>query len=163
MELNRVIDSPLYEVCNLLGLCCSVVFSSHYSDVIVSNQRCLDCLLHRLFRLRSKKTSKLRVTGLCEENPSVPGGFPSQKASNTENVSIWWRYNEGILLMSLRARVDKIHIIFAIQAYSDLTKYSCCNVKPSFQAPIIKIKWTSSWHSSNTGPPSLRPKCVICI
>ena len=32
----------------------------------VSNNRRLDCLLNRLFRRRSKKTSKLRVTGLCE-------------------------------------------------------------------------------------------------
>ena len=31
----------------------------------VSNRRRLDCLLNRLFRRRSKKTSKLRVTGLC--------------------------------------------------------------------------------------------------
>ena len=35
------------------------------------------------------KTSKLRVTGLCEGNPPVTGGFPSQKASSTEKVSIW--------------------------------------------------------------------------
>ena len=32
----------------------------------VSNHQRLDCLLNRLFRPRSKKTSKLRVTGLCE-------------------------------------------------------------------------------------------------
>ena len=35
----------------------------------VSNHRRLDCLFNRLFRRRSKKTSKLRVTGLFEENP----------------------------------------------------------------------------------------------
>ena len=44
---------------------------------------------HRLFRRRSKKTSKLRVTGLC-----VPGEFPAQMASNAENVSIWWRHHD---------------------------------------------------------------------
>ena len=32
----------------------------------VSNHRCLDCLLNCLFRRKSKKTSKLRVTGLYE-------------------------------------------------------------------------------------------------
>ena len=32
----------------------------------VSNHRRLDCLLHRLFGLRLKKTSKLRVTGLYD-------------------------------------------------------------------------------------------------
>ena len=50
-----------------------------------------DCLLNRLFRRRSKKTSKLRDTGLCAGNSPVPGEFPAQIASNAENVSIWWR------------------------------------------------------------------------
>ena len=35
-------------------------------------------------RRRSKKTSKLRVTGLCEGNSPVIGEFPAQKASNAE-------------------------------------------------------------------------------
>ena len=47
-----------------------------------------------LFSRRSTETSELRVTGLCEGNPPVTGGFPSQRASNTENVSIWWRHHE---------------------------------------------------------------------
>ena len=50
-----------------------------------------DCLLNRLFRRRSKKTSKLRVTGLCAGNSPGTGEFPTQMASNVENVSIWWR------------------------------------------------------------------------
>ena len=50
------------------------------------------CLFNRLFRHWSKKTSKTRVTGLCEGNPPVTGGFPSQRVSNAENVSIWWRH-----------------------------------------------------------------------
>ena len=48
----------------------------HNECDVVSNHRRLDCLLSRLFRHRSKKTSKLRITGLCEGNPSVTGGFP---------------------------------------------------------------------------------------
>ena len=42
-------------------------------------------------RRKSKKTSKPRVTGLCEGNPPVTGGFPSQRARNVENIYIWWR------------------------------------------------------------------------
>ena len=42
-------------------------------------------------RRRSKKTSNLRVTVLCEGNSPVTGEFPAQRASNPENVSIWWR------------------------------------------------------------------------
>ena len=36
----------------------------------------LDCLHKRLFRRRSKKISKLRVTGVCEGNPLVTDEFP---------------------------------------------------------------------------------------
>ena len=53
-----------------------------------SNHRRFDCLRNRLFRRRSEKTSKIRVTGLCEGNSSVTGEFPAQRASNAENVSI---------------------------------------------------------------------------
>ena len=53
-----------------------------------------DCLLNRLFRRRSKKTSKLRVTVLCAENSPVTGEFSTQMASNAKNVSIWWRRHE---------------------------------------------------------------------
>ena len=35
-----------------------------------------NCLLNRLFWRRSKKTSKLRITGLCAGNSPVPGEFP---------------------------------------------------------------------------------------
>ena len=37
----------------------------------VSNHQPHDCLLNRLFRRRSKKTSKLRVTGLCVGIPWI--------------------------------------------------------------------------------------------
>ena len=43
---------------------------------------------------RSKKTSKLRVTGLCEGNSPVTGEFPAQRASNAENAPIRWRRHE---------------------------------------------------------------------
>ena len=56
----------------------------NYVHITVTNHRRLDCLLNRSFRCRSKKTSKLCVTGLCEGNLLVTWGFPSQKASNAE-------------------------------------------------------------------------------
>ena len=48
-------------------------YDDHYDDVImthagVSNHQPRDCLLNSLFRRRSNKISKLRVTGLCAEN-----------------------------------------------------------------------------------------------
>ena len=59
----------------------------------VSNRQPHDCLLNSLFGRRSKKTSKFRVTGLCEGNSPGTGEFPPQMASNAENVSIWWRHH----------------------------------------------------------------------
>ena len=59
----------------------------------VSDHQPHDCLLNRLFGCRSKKTSKLRVTGLCAANSPMTGEFPAQKTSNAENVSIWWRHH----------------------------------------------------------------------
>ena len=41
----------------------------------VSNHQPHDCLLNRFFRSRSKKISKLRVTGLCAGNSPVTGEF----------------------------------------------------------------------------------------
>ena len=60
----------------------------------VSNHKHHDCTLNRLFGRISKKTSKLRVTGLCAGNPPVTGEFPTQRTSNAENVSIWWRHHD---------------------------------------------------------------------
>ena len=73
----------------------------HNGPDCVSNHQPHDCLLNRLFQHRSKKTSKLRVTGLCAGNsPGTgefpapgTGEFPAQRASYVENVSIWWRHH----------------------------------------------------------------------
>ena len=66
----------------------------------VSNHRCPDCLINRLFRRRSKKTSKLGVIGLCEGNSPVTGDFHAQRASNADIVSIWWRHHDFFPLQS---------------------------------------------------------------
>ena len=59
----------------------------------ISNHQPHDCFLNRLFRHRSKKISKLRVTTLFAGNSPVTGEFPAQRTSNAENVSIWWRHH----------------------------------------------------------------------
>ena len=71
----------------------------HNGHDSVSNHRRLECLSSPLFTRRSKKTSKLRVTGLCAGNSPGTGEFPSQRASTAENVSIWWRHHEMVVLL----------------------------------------------------------------
>ena len=70
----------------------------------VSNHGHLHCLLNRLFKRRSKKTSKLRVTGLSEGYSPVTGEFPAQRSSNAENISIWWRHHG----FDIRSRLTNI-------------------------------------------------------
>ena len=74
-------------------------------DDSVSNHQPHDCFLNLLFRRRSNKTSKLRVTGLCAENSPGTGEFPAQMASNAESGSIWWRHhvNDATVMFLLMA------------------------------------------------------------
>ena len=69
----------------------------HDSDVMMgtmaSQITSLTIVYSTFIRRRSKKTSKFHVTGLCEGNSLMTGEFPAQKASNAENVSIWWRHH----------------------------------------------------------------------
>ena len=87
---------------NTNGLCigCPVMYGHycllqwrHNGRNGVSNHQHHDYLLNRVFRRKSKKTSKLRVTGLCVGNSPVTGEFPAQMACNADYVSIWWRHH----------------------------------------------------------------------
>ena len=91
---NRTTTKQKHKVaiCIYYGMVLSLQWRHNEGDG-VWNHGCLDCLLNSLFRRRSKKTPKLCAYGLCEGNPPVTGGFPSQRASNAENVSIWWRHH----------------------------------------------------------------------
>ena len=69
---------------------------AHYGDVIMgaitSQISCLAIVYSTIYSDADKKTSKLRVTGLCVGNSPGTGEFPAQMASDAENVSIWWRH-----------------------------------------------------------------------
>ena len=102
---NHISGNPTYSRvpfsatrCNIPRYCtrhCNdwgrVITVTSYGRDGVSNHQSHHCLLNCLFRWRSKKTLKLRVTGLCVGNSPVTGEFPAQRASNAENISIWWR------------------------------------------------------------------------
>ena len=94
------------------GGTCSLQWRQNERDG-VSNSQPNDCLLNCLFRRGSKKTSKLRVTDLCAGNSPVTGEFPAQRASNAENVSIWWRHHVRLiksLQITWRAGTCKFHL-----------------------------------------------------
>ena len=96
-----------YYIARFGRLFCITLLWRHNGRDGVSNHQPHDCLLNRLFMHRSKKTSKLRVTGLCVGNSPVTGKFPAQMASNAENVSIWWRHHGHYMIQShSRHRAD---------------------------------------------------------
>ena len=80
------------EVSKLWDLCLALLWRRNGPDG-VSNHQPQRCLLNRPSRRRSKKTPKLRVTGLCTGNSPGTGEFLAQMAGNAENVSIWWRHH----------------------------------------------------------------------
>ena len=63
----------------------------------VSNHQPHDCLLNGLFRRRSKKTSKLRVTGLCVGNSLGPVNSP-HKGPVTRKM---FPFDDVIMLMKM--------------------------------------------------------------
>ena len=101
---GKLYVSVIYYMC---VVCHDVIMTHHthiihYTDVIMgvmaSQITSLTiCLLNRLFGHRSKKTSKLRVTGLCVGNSPGTGEFPAQMSSNAENISIWWRHHDVVI------------------------------------------------------------------
>ena len=107
-------------------VCWHSMASLEASQDAVSNHRRLDCLLNRWFRCTSKKTSKLCVKVLCEENPSVTGKFPSQilRAVFTEEnkkhqletgdhfvsaLICWWSRPQCSNRENVSARITPIH------------------------------------------------------
>ena len=90
------------EICDMAFVefthCNKPTINQHYSDVIMSamaSQTTGVLIVYSTFwRHRSKITSKLRATGLCEGNSPVTGEFHSQRASSAEIVSIWWRHHK---------------------------------------------------------------------
>ena len=129
-----------------------------------SNHQPHDCLLNRLFRRRSNETSKLCVTDLCAGNSTVTGEVPAQRASNAENVSIWWRHHIEFAILSFwlfmhRENIFKylweINVIKAMQMHIDsckLIKFLCWpghsfedGSMNDYDFIIVHILWFKTW------------------
>ena len=105
---------PIY-ISNVMGSC--RIWFHEYSIPLqrrnngcdgVSNQWFLDCFHNCLFRCKSKKKSKLRVTGLCKGNSPVTGEFPAQRPVTRKmfpfhdvimRLCVFHRQNRGRLLL----------------------------------------------------------------
>ena len=109
----------------------------------VSNHQPRDCLLYRLFRRRSKKTSELRATGLCAGNSPGTGEFPAQMASYAEKVSIWWRHHVHINHPDSSKKKHRPHL--SVQIWRSRLGVSCCWRLSAFTAICgygrISVEW----------------------
>ena len=104
----------------------------------VSNHQPHDCLLNPLFRRRSKKTSKIRVTGLCAGNSPVTGELSAHVASNAENVSIWWRHHDRFWIPDSCSKLNSF-LKCVITIASDFAEL---DTKITIQATVIQIhRW----------------------
>ena len=101
----------------------------------VSNHLRLDCLLNRLFRRRSKKTSKLRVTGICVGNSLVTGEFPAHRALCERNPPT----NDGFL--SQRSVTRSFGVFFVLHLNKRLSK----QIKTTVIWDAIPLIMTSLW------------------
>ena len=91
--INQSSDKALSEEQNRWEAIIRININHNERDGVSSHQPHY-CLLNRVLKRRSKKISKLCVTGLCEGNSPVTGEVPAQRASSAENVSIWWLHHE---------------------------------------------------------------------
>ena len=107
----------------------------------VSNHQPHDCLLNRLFWHRSKKTPKLRVTGLCARNSPVTGEFPAQRASNAENVSIWWRHHVMLSFSFTTFSNNDIIIWVCIFLHGNTSSISYGTVKILLMQKCLELIW----------------------
>ena len=75
----------------------------HYSDVIMGRWRLKSptsrLLAQPFVQAQIYENIKASYTGLCEGNWAVTGEFPVKRASDAENVSIWWRHYDDVYFM----------------------------------------------------------------
>ena len=120
----------------------------------VSHHQLLDCLLNRLFMHRSKTKTKLLVTGLCEGNPPVTGGFSSQGAVTRK----MFPFDDVIMSMlqlsnnaweRLRGRQPLTFFVAGGYALSH-HNVPCATTPPPPPPPPPTLNWTiRSTYSSN--------------
>ena len=112
----------------------------------VSNHKRIHCLLNCWFRRRSKKTSKLRVTGLCAGNSLVTGEFYAQRTSNAESVCIWWRHHVRVNSTSTQLQKSRQS---TNAVFNSLYVFSFCGMQLLWIAFIPDWMWWNIASSKN--------------
>ena len=105
----------------------------------VSNHQPHDCLLNPLFRRRFKKTSKLRISGLCQGNSQVTG----------DRVSEWVSLTTFLKQQTSRSTSSSTKVIATVfckfqhcHFFSTIGRY--WKIPNTYWSPLLK------WHSHIT-------------
>ena len=118
----------------------ALTWQNHYNDVIMSKIASQITSLANVysavfFRCRSKKTPKLRITGLCAGNSPVTGEFPAQMISNAENISICWRHHDDGVSALAETRP-----VFGTPWHVSEVRRGTINLLGWFEQ-VVKYKW----------------------
>ena len=114
----------------------------HYSDIIMSTTASQITSLTIVYSTvysgaDQRKHQKFCVTNLCAGNSPITGEFPAHKASNAENVSIWWRHH--VMLQNASSQPNIITNNIQSSLFYILLFLSFWNIKLYFY--IICLHW----------------------
>ena len=125
----------------------------HIGCDCVSNHQPYDCLLNRLFRRRSKKTSKLRVNGLCEGPVNSPHKWPvTRKMFPFDEVIMSFEISMSCCGSALANLI--FHVAFA--GIWKSTDCPCASEKPW-------MIWVNKLHKSKAVNAIITIKTIVCI
>ena len=137
----------------------------HYNDVIMramaSQITSLTIVYPKFFQAQIKENIKAPRHGPCAGNSPVTGEFPTQRISNAENVSTWWRPHVWDIKHASAnwLRVHDDHIIWKRFPHYWLFVREMCQIIPPGYLCIpfdifhkmtvtllVSFCWCFSWH-----------------
>ena len=134
------------------------IYKVHYTDVImrpIASQITSLAIVYStgfFFRLISKKTSKLRVDGLCAGNSPGAGEFRTQMVSNAEIVSVWWRHhdllNADLIVISTSSDRYFTYLVHVIDAAHQVSTY-VQTVQYFVWYVYYRVIHTIPWHAGS--------------
>ena len=129
----------------------------------VSNHRCYDRLFKSLFRYRSKKISKLRVTGLCEGNSPVTGEFPAQLEGPVMHKCFHLmtsscvrpmdcRTNQLYNIMAMICKIKEMSDYWVVGSMVRETNGSSIHLSTGLHSVVIILRASRQWGIEVVGP-----------
>ena len=110
---------------------CISTMSNDHQDILI--HLLLDCLYSSVRRLTSNENQNSASLALCGGNPPVTDGFPSQRASNAESVSIPWRHHEPV-----RWCMYMYRLVFDVWKISSVSfGLPCINARSIHKWPLL--------------------------